>query len=93
MTAVTSPSNAQRPALDGTLTYKYNVGSTTGAFNATIDYPTLTAGIATVQIVPFKVADATASITNAEVLAAIVKLIASINKQITALQKLLAKKK
>jgi len=93
LTAVTSPSNAQRPALDGTLTYKYNVGSTTGAFNATIDYPTLTAGIATVQIVPFKVADATASITNAEVLAAIVKLIASINKQITALQKLLAKKK
>jgi len=32
-------------------------------------------------------------VTNAEVLAAIVKLIASINKQITALQKLLTKKK
>jgi hypothetical protein len=91
LTVVTGPSNAQRPDADGYITYKYNVGSTTGSFNATIDYPTLTAGTATLQVVPYKVADG--AVSNTEVLAAIVKLIASINKQIVALQKLLTKKK
>jgi len=54
----------------------------------------LTAGNETASAkITFSGSASATAITNAEVLAAIVKLIASINKQITALQKLLTKKK
>jgi len=43
--------------------------------------------------VAYTIKASSASVTNAEVLSAIVQLIASINKQIAALQKALTKKK
>jgi hypothetical protein len=42
--------------------------------------------------VPYKIAGTTATVSNADVLKSIVALIASINKQIQALQKLILKR-
>ena len=77
----------------GVKTYKFVVGTTEGSYNMVVDIPLIltatnkaTYGAAT-QTVAYKVASGTTAVTNAEVLAAIVKLIASINKQIKALQK------
>jgi len=93
MTAVTAPTNGD--VLDsgvGTKTYQFSVGTSEGAFVGTF---TTTGSVDTAaKTVQYKVAaPATGAVTNAEVLAAIVKLIASINKQIAALQKALTKKK
>jgi len=81
----------------GVKTYKFVVGTTEGSYNMVVDIPLIltatnkaTYGAAT-QTVAYKVASGTTAVTNAEVLAAIVKLIASINKQIRALQKSLKK--
>jgi len=81
----------------GNLVYTFTVGDgatsfAPGSYAAVISLPT----VATADPVTAKYAVTavnTGAITNAEVLSAIVKLIASINKQITALQKLLTKKK
>jgi len=75
----------------GVLVYKYRVDQTEGSYvgQAQVTATTDTAA----ETVQYKIAASSASVTNAEVLAAIVKLIASINKQITALQKMLTKKK
>jgi len=67
-------------ALNDAGSYAYSVDVTTGTPQSAI--------VGTLGIAP-KVS----AVSNAEVLAAIVKLIASINKQIVALQKLLTKKK
>jgi len=75
----------------GVLELKYSVGITEGAYVGQAQV-TATTDISA-KTVSYKIASSSASVTNAEVLAAIVKLIASINKQITALQKLLTKKK
>jgi len=75
----------------GVLVYKYRVDQTEGSYVGQ-GQVTATTDIAA-KTVQYKIAAATAGVSNAEVLAAIVKLIASINKQITALQKLLTKKK
>jgi len=78
---------------NGNVVYTFTVGTdsgiTAGAYNAIVSFPTIDAP-ATVK---YTVTTGGTAISNAEVLAAIVKLIASINKQITALQKLLTKKK
>jgi len=78
---------------NGVKTYKFVVGTTEGSYNMVVDIPLIltatnkaTYGAAT-QTVAYKVASGSTAVTNAEVLAAIVKLIASINKQIRALQK------
>ena len=83
----------------GSKTYKFVVGTTEGSYNLVVDLPKiLTAtnkalyGAAT-QTVAYKVSAGTASVSNAEVLKSIVALIASINKQIQALQALILKKK
>jgi len=68
---------------------KFAVGNTEGAYSYSVDLTTTTSESPIVGTL--KVAAATTSVTNAEVLAAIVKLIASINKQIAALQKALKK--
>jgi len=90
MTAVTAPTNGD--VLDsgiGTKTYQFSVGTSEGAFVGTF---TTTGSVDTAaKTVQYKVAASSASVTNAEVIAAIVKLIASINKQIAALQKALKK--
>lgn len=91
LTAVTAPSNGDTFA-DGVRTYKYAVGSTAGSYNMVVDLPYINANSTVSQkavTISFKVAASTTEVTNAEVLKSIVALIASINKQIQALQKLI----
>ena len=94
LTAVVTPTNVDEFAA-GKKTYKFTVGTTEGAFTGVVDLPLYdsTTYSQAAQTVSYKVASTTTGVTNAEVLAAIVKLIASINKQIAALQKALTKKK
>ena len=91
MTAVQAPSSGDLFA-DGKITYKFQVGSTTGSFNMVVDLPAINAVSltgATAQTIAYKIAASSTEVTNAEVLKSIVALIASINKQIQALQKLI----
>jgi hypothetical protein len=84
----------QKPGLRGHLEYKFTVGTnsglTAGAYNAVVSFPTLSNADAV--SVAYKVATGSTDVTNADVLKSIVALIASINKQIQALQKLILKK-
>jgi len=93
MTAVVAPTNADKFS-KGSKTYKFIVGATEGSYNMVVNLPNWNyTGGPQPLTVPYTIKAASASISNAEVLAAIVKLIASINKQIAALQKALTKKK
>jgi len=94
MTAVGAISNADKFTA-GKKTYKFIVGSTEGNYSMAVDLPyyNSTSYAQSAQTVPYTIKASTATVSNAEVLAAIVKLIASINKQIAALQKALTKKK
>ena len=77
----------------GTIVRKFTVGSTEGAYNLVVSMPVIN-GYAlggTDQVVSYKVAG-TGAVSNADVLKSIVALIASINKQIQALQKLILKR-
>jgi len=84
------------PVLDknGTKTYTYSVGGNTaitaGSYVSVIEFASLTAG--TKQTPSYKVSTGGDTTTNADVLKSIVALIASINKQIQALQKLILKR-
>jgi hypothetical protein len=86
------------PTLDnnGTKTYTFGVGTSTGitagSYVSVIDFTTLTAVAATKQTPSYKVSTGGDTTTNADVLKSIVALIASINKQIQALQKLILKR-
>jgi hypothetical protein len=89
MTAVTAPTSVDK-FTSGKKTYKFIVGSTEGNYQMVVDLPKFnnTTYSQVALNVPYSIkAPATGAVTNAEVLAAIVKLIASINKQIRALQK------
>ena len=92
MTAVTAPTNVDE-FTGGKKTYKFTVGTTEGSFAGIVDLPlynsTTYAQVA--QTVSYKIAGSGA-VTNADVLKSIVALIASINKQIQALQKLILKR-
>jgi hypothetical protein len=81
---------------DGNLVYTYSVGAaagiTPGAYQASVSFPTVNAAKGVAQAVAFTIS-APAGVTNADVLKSIVSLIASINKQIQALQKLILKRK
>ena len=93
----TPPAGATNLAdVNGQATFKFTVGGSTavtaGAYNALVDYPTLTAVNAKIQTVAYKVSTGDTGVTNADVLKSIVALIASINKQIQALQKLILKR-
>ena len=81
---------------DGTRTYTLTVGTTTGltagSYTSIIDYASLTAVAATKATPIYKVTTGSDTTTNADVLKSIVALIASINKQIQALQKLILKR-
>jgi len=86
-----------KPGLAGTRTYTFTVGTATGltagSYNAVVDFPTVTASSATkAATVAYKVTTGGSSVTNEDVLKSIVSLIASINKQIQALQKLILKR-
>jgi len=79
----------------GVKTYQYVVGTTEGDFVAVLDPGVSKTNNATGQAnisVAYSVKSTTSSVTNAEVLKSIVALIASINKQIQALQKLILKR-
>jgi hypothetical protein len=97
LTMVGTPVVDALPDANGVVKFTFTVGTTTGmtagSYNALVDFPTLTAAeTATIQTVSYKVATSDSGVSNADVLKAIVSLIASINKQIAALQKALLKK-
>jgi len=75
----------------GTLTFKYTVGTTEGNFNAIVDFPSVDAVAGSAQTVSYSISSGSTSLN--DVLKGIVDLIASINKQIAALAKLVTKKK
>ena len=89
LTAVTAPTTAD--TFDaGVAKYKYVVGTTEGSYALVVDLPAYFATDAA-KTISYKVAGA-AGVSNADVLKAIVSLIASINKQIAALQKALLRR-
>jgi hypothetical protein len=90
LTAVTAPASTDL-FVSGVKTYKFVVGSTEGAYSLVVDLPKFnsTTYSQTAQTVAYKIAASTATVSNADVLKSIVALIASINKQIQALQKLI----
>ena len=81
---------------DGVIKYTFTVGTSTGmtagTYSGIIDFSALTAVAATKATPTYKVSTGADTTTNADVLKSIVALIASINKQIQALQKLILKK-
>jgi len=98
LTAVTSITGATanytvRPDINGKKTYTFSVGTasglTAGKYNAVVDYYAMVAAGATKPTVAYSVTSGGDTTTNADVLKSIVALIASINKQIQALQKLI----
>jgi len=78
---------------NGVLTYKFVVGTTAGAYQAVVIIPQVNANAnGTSQSAAYAVTDGGGTSLN-DVLKGIVSLIASINKQIAALAKLVTKKK
>jgi len=84
------------PKADGTMVYTLTVGTTSGitagTYNGIVDFTGLTAVAATKQTVTYKVGTGSTDVSFSEVLKSVVALIASINKQIQALQKLILKR-
>jgi len=87
LTAVAAPTSVDRTT-NGVKKYTFTVGSTEGSYNAIASFPT----IDDPATVSYTIKAGTASVSNADVLKSIVSLIASINKQIQALQKLILKR-
>jgi hypothetical protein len=81
---------------NGEIKYTFTVGTSTGmtagTFTGIVDFTALTAAGATKGTPTYKLSTGADTTTNADVLKSIVALIASINKQIQALQKLILKK-
>jgi hypothetical protein len=96
MTAVSATGAASISDNAGVKTYTFTVGGpsgiTAGTYTSIIDFTGLTAVAATKQTPTYKVSTGGDTTTNADVLKSIVALIASINKQIQALQKLILKR-
>ena len=80
----------------GVKTYTMTVGTTSGVtagtYTGIVDFTTLTAVAATKATPTYKISTGTTDVTFTEVLKSVVALIASINKQIQALQKLILKR-
>jgi len=80
---------------DGTRVYTFTVGGATavtaGSYTSIVEYASLTAG--SKQTPTYKISTGSTDVSNAEVLKSIVALIASINKQIQALQKLILQRR
>jgi hypothetical protein len=91
MQFVTAPSGGDKfTSAAGAKTYTLQVGTTEGSYVGTFVIAGATDTAA--KTVQYKVASATPGVSNADVLKSIVALIASINKQIQALQKLILKR-
>jgi len=95
MTAVTAFTGVVADKTDGSRVYTFTVGGTSavtaGSYVAIVEYASLLAG--TKQTPAYKVSTGSTDVSNAEVLKSIVALIASINKQIQALQKLILQRR
>jgi len=94
LTNVSTTGAAAGLGTTGSKTYTYSVGTSSGAtagtYTAIIDFTSLTGAGTAVKATPtYKVSTGGDTTTNADVLKSIVALIASINKQIQALQKLI----
>jgi hypothetical protein len=97
LTNVSTTGAAAGLGTTGTKTYSYTVGTaagmTAGTYTSIIDFTSLTnAGTAVKATPTYKLTTGGDTTTNADVLKSIVALIASINKQIQALQKLILKR-
>ena len=97
LTPVTSLTGTTvRPDINGKRTYTFSVGTSTGLtggkYNAVVDYLGMVTAGASKVTVPYAVTSGGDTTTNADVLKSIVALIASINKQIQALQKLILRR-
>ena len=97
LTNVSATGAAAGLGTTGSKKYTYTVGTasgmTAGTYTSIIDFTTLTgAGTAEKATPTYKLSTGGDSTTNADVLKSIVALIASINKQIQALQKLILKR-
>jgi hypothetical protein len=94
-TYVTAPANGDLlDSADGKKTYQLVASSTEGTYTAVVTVPVVTAlnsDQGNISL-PYEIKSGTATVTNAEVLKSIVSLIASINKQIQALQKLILRR-
>ena len=75
---------------NGVKTYQFKVGTTEGSYAMSVNLPDIATD--TAKTITYKIASATPSVSNADVLKSIVALIASINKQIQALQKLILRR-
>jgi hypothetical protein len=79
-----------------TFTVGTSVGVIPGKYNAVVSFPTTNtngAALGTANVSVGYEISASGAVSNADVLKSIVSLIASINKQIQALQKLILKRK
>ena len=74
----------------GTIALKFTVGTTEASYAGSVDFPTVDAVAGSAQAVSYSVSSGSTSLN--DVLKGIVALIASINKQIAALAKLVTKK-
>jgi hypothetical protein len=73
---------------NGQIQYTYTVGTTAGSYSAIIEF----SGLLQKATASYKIVTGGDTTTNADILKSIVALIASINKQIQALQKLILKR-
>jgi len=96
LTNVAATGSASAADKSGKRTWTYTVGTntgiTSGTYTGVIDFTALTAAGAVRATPTYKVSTGGDTTTNADVLKSIVALIASINKQIQALQKLILKR-
>jgi hypothetical protein len=88
-TAVGGSCTSSSTVTDGVKTCKYSAGNTAGSYSWSVDLTTSPANQSAV-VGTLKITDS--AVSNADVLKSIVALIASINKQIQALQKLILKR-
>jgi len=97
MTLIGTLTNNHGVDVNGSKVWTYTVGTsgtfTEGSYQGLVDYSALSGTTGAIQTVAYKVAlTGTPGVSNADVLKSIVSLIASINKQIQALQKLILKR-
>ena len=93
MTFITTPTSADYfNSAAGTKSYQLSVGTTEGSFVGTLALTTA-ATDSSAKTIQYTIKSSTATVSNADVLKSIVALIASINKQIQALQKLILQRR
>jgi hypothetical protein len=99
MERVTAHTTSKTPNVAGLVVYTFTVGTSVGVvpgkYNAVVSFPTVNtngAALGTANVSVGYEISTSGAVSNADVLKSIVSLIASINKQIQALQKLILKR-